>query len=255
MKLMKRLCILGGALALFSILIVSALISRDLRWQTTVTPLTFEEIQRSFPVTSAASPEYERESNIPPSTYEADVPAAVIPPHSIGLVAAPTHEQIREAWSSEYARDFGSARARASRTLLSAVATAFGGSYCGQMRGEIGEGYLRAGDFDAARNYLRAAIRIERDYFGKSYDYVKLAWLEEDPQVATALLERSCAKSSPGAEIDIRAPQNALRLAIVTGSDELATYYYQRYRDSWDQWHDQLDSDIRVWIAARRAKK
>jgi hypothetical protein len=64
-----------------------------------------------------------------------------------------------------------------------------------------------------------------------------LAWLEDDPEVATALIEQSLTMMAgpdlkPGGSAFLAL--NALELAVVTGSDDLAESYYQRFSDGWD---------------------
>ena len=106
----------------------------------------------------------------------------------------------------------------------------------------IGTNELKVGNFDTARSYLREAMRVEKDESMRRYLACQLAWIEEDPHVAAALLEQSCG-GAVGITVDpvyneCLAPTNALDLCVTTGSKELADYYYHRYRDSWRRWLD-----------------
>jgi uncharacterized protein YciW len=78
------------------------------------------------------------------------------------------------------------------------------------------------GDDETAYKYLSEALEIEKRPFWREYDCSMLAWLEKDPEIATALLRESCASDHP---IFL---QKAVNLAGVTGSAELQAHYKQR---------------------------
>jgi hypothetical protein len=118
----------------------------------------------------------------------------------------------------------------------------------GSLAAEIGTEAFGTGDFKTARNYLREALRTgERDY-QRAQVCADLAWLEEDSEVATALLQESCVSGKVYFLCD------AMELAIVTGSGNLADYYFKRWSDAagmeevaqWFKW-DSLHPEVQEW--------
>lgn len=100
---------------------------------------------------------------------------------------------------------------------------------------EIGTAAMNRGDIDEARDYLRAALDANirsGDLSLRQAICGQLAWVEEYPEVAAALLEASCtAARTIDEEFMAFHIQDALALAILTGSNELAEHYYAR----WDE--------------------
>lgn len=103
----------------------------------------------------------------------------------------------------------------------------------GTLAMEIGSAAFSKGNIEKARDYMRAALETSvrnGDYSYRHYICGRLAWLEDDPEVAAALLEASCTINRPIDEVNhARYLQNALCLSIVTGSDDLAEHYYARW--------------------------
>ena len=166
-------------------------------------------------------------------------------PKNEQLASLPSEEQLLR----RFYQHTGSERARrkaqllASEILGASIYRARQGAtdaWTCSIPGQVGMQSVYAGDFDKARNYLREAVRVEKDEAWRRYVCAQLAWLEDDTQVAVALLEESCAGP---VEIGVASSFweaytefNALDLAVATGSEELADYYFRRYRDSWQQW-------------------
>lgn len=93
----------------------------------------------------------------------------------------------------------------------------------GYLATAIGRGSLFDGDLATARDYLRVAVRRgEGNDYCRESNCAALAWLEADTEVATALLEASCASG------DRFRLLHALNLAVLTHSDELAEHYLER---------------------------
>jgi len=94
---------------------------------------------------------------------------------------------------------------------------------------KIGSAALRRGDLEEARNYLREALEASVRHESKTWRNAicqRLAWVEQDPEVAAAFLEESCSMTNGMLPHFL---QGALCLAILTDSDELADYYYARW--------------------------
>ena len=96
----------------------------------------------------------------------------------------------------------------------------------GSFAGEIGYEAFQMGDCTTARHYLREAVRTGKRDFSREWACSRLAWLEEDSAVATALLQESCASGNA------LLLYNAMHLAILTNSDDLADYYLKRWSDA-----------------------
>jgi hypothetical protein len=96
----------------------------------------------------------------------------------------------------------------------------------GSFAGEIGYEAFQMGDFTTARHYLREAVRTGKRDFSREWACSRLAWLEEDSEVATALLQESCASGNAFLLY------NGMHLAILTNSDDLADYYFKRWSDA-----------------------
>ncbi len=87
----------------------------------------------------------------------------------------------------------------------------------------VGFQALRVGDLETARIYLRHALAVRSD--PESHICMWLAWLENDPTVATLLLEEACTNDYIfGTTYYL---ERAMRLAAITGSDELHAYYIE----------------------------
>lgn len=101
------------------------------------------------------------------------------------------------------------------------------GSFRGNIPLIVAQGMLELGDDrTTAREYMGEALSDPNNEYCREMICAELAWVEDDPEVATALLERSCAKAGIGEEF---AFYNAMHLAIVTHSDELADSYFGRW--------------------------
>lgn len=125
------------------------------------------------------------------------------------------------------------------------------------LRGTLAGAYLSTGDFASARAVLRKAIRGQELGPGRSYLCGELAWLEDDPVIATTLLEQSLAHG-PGTVDNNRWPfLNALELAMTTDNPELAAAYWARFpgaRDVSIQGFPRNSRSLRSWIKLRRLK-
>jgi hypothetical protein len=128
-------------------------------------------------------------------------------------------------YSGRWDRAFTGAWLGALKRVESAVWLVKPGS-TGSFAIEIGSESFQMGDFTTARNYLREALRTGKRDFSREWICSWLAWLEEDPEVATALLQESCAS---GNALSLR---DAMHLAIFTNSDDLADYYFKRWSDA-----------------------
>lgn len=93
---------------------------------------------------------------------------------------------------------------------------------------EIGREAFVNGDVETARNYLREALRKETGDWSRAWICSMLAWLEDDPEVATALLRESCLG---GNGRDRYRLMEALDLCILTRSDALAEHYFGRWSE------------------------
>lgn len=96
---------------------------------------------------------------------------------------------------------------------------------------EVGIAAMRRGDIEEARNYMRETLEISVRKESKTWRNAicgRLVWVEQDPEVAAVLLEKSCSipPSNPMLPTFLVKAQH---LAILTGSDELADYYYARW--------------------------
>ena len=117
---------------------------------------------------------------------------------------------------------------------------------------EIGHESFQAGDDETARRYLRELLRTEANASRREHICRRLAWVEEDPEIAAALLRESCATNRPGALSD------AMRLAILTNSNEVADHYFERWADAvgedevarWFNSHDRSPR-IQAWKEQR----
>jgi hypothetical protein len=119
------------------------------------------------------------------------------------------------------------------KKLKEALSWSAGSTGNGGTAFEIGSAALNRGAIDEARNYFRAALETSvqnEDYFLRQTICGQLAWAEDDPEVAAALLEASCTAARPMDEEFLTYHiQNALALSILTGSDALAEHYYARW--------------------------
>jgi hypothetical protein len=109
----------------------------------------------------------------------------------------------------------------------------------GDLAMQIGDRACQVGDYTAARDYYREALGTGKQAFSyklvgslraerkisREYICAWLAWLEEDTEVATALLQESCASDNKSLL------PRAVRLSILTNSDDLADYYFKRWSD------------------------
>lgn len=103
----------------------------------------------------------------------------------------------------------------------------------GETALHIGLLALSRGDIDEARDYLRAALEANirsGDLSLRKFICARLAWAEDDPEVAASLLEASVTATRPIDEESLPSyVQDALVLSIFTGSGPLAEHYYARW--------------------------
>jgi hypothetical protein len=106
---------------------------------------------------------------------------------------------------------------------------------------QIADRACAVGDYTTARDYYREALRTGKRAFSwklvgsapperqvsRQIIVAELAWLEEDTEVATALLQESCASNSNKRWALFR----AMQLSVLTDSDDLAEYYLKRLSD------------------------
>jgi hypothetical protein len=144
----------------------------------------------------------------------------------------------------------------------------------GEFAIQIGNRALAVGDAATARDYFREALRTGKRRFSGQLilSFRKhpeketpredlcglLAWYEEDPEAATALLQESCASGDPSLLAA------AMRLAILTDSDDLADCYFGRWSDTvgakeaadWLKWNPNpaVHPQYSAWIKRHRPK-
>lgn len=120
-----------------------------------------------------------------------------------------------------------------SQKLLETLFWATDGEGDGERARQVGGAAMRRGDLEEARNYLRSALKTalkNQDHDQCQRISASLAWVEDDPEVAAALLEASCAADDHTTEsMKLFFVQNALIVSILTGSDALAEHYYARW--------------------------
>ena len=98
---------------------------------------------------------------------------------------------------------------------------------------------MQVGDRATARDYLCQAFRDAEDEDRRETFCMTLAWVEDDPDVAAALLQRSCARGTR------YCLYQAMCLGIVTHSDELADHYFRRWSETVGT------TDTADWLAGR----
>jgi hypothetical protein len=274
MGTLKKLGI-GAALAL-ACLVLAAVVLAVLasRWEARVQPLSPAEV-RSL---GAVAPDLPHEEGEERSSEAAGLTAQPAgpdrtksgPPKTMRLASCPTKEQL-DALPPGAEGLSGVARIKLKANLIEEKIIGLVGYKCGldaglrySVLGRIGDHYFFFGYFDTARSYLQEAIRVEKDECQRRYWCMRQAWLEEDPEVAVALLDESLSgplsKAHPD-DFESLAQFNALDLCVVTGSEELAEYYYLRYRDSWPKWMAgrynlsmRCHPETLTWLQNREAK-
>lgn len=134
-------------------------------------------------------------------------------------------DAIRNNFAISAARIFGRG------PLVSDPGASFPEPY--SLRGTLGYAYLSTGDYDSARNFLRAAVRTQTDPVVRNYLCGELAWLEDDLQIAARLLEQSLSQG-PGPGNDSRwIFVNAVELALATETEWLAQELLEKFPDCW----------------------
>ena len=159
------------------------------------------------------------------------------------------------------------------RKRMEAVAWLVKPDSTGNLAMQIGDRACQVGDYAAARDYYREALRTGKQAFSwklvgslapekmvsREIICAELAWLEEDTEVATALLQESCASNTNKRWALFR----AMHLSILTDSDDLAEYYFKRWSDLTEadkvkRWTDQDDGrwppKIQAWRRCHRSK-
>ena len=84
------------------------------------------------------------------------------------------------------------------------------------------------GDLETARRYMLHALSVEDNSPLRRYICGQLAWLEDDPEVAAALLETACSADN-GLEL-----RNAIEFAQATQNHELEQYFRDRAPADWE---------------------
>jgi len=159
------------------------------------------------------------------------------------------------------------------RKRIEALAWLLRPSATGDYAMQIADRACAVGDYTMARDYYREALRTGKRAFSwrlvgsdppehqisREMICAELAWLEEDTEVATALLQESCASNSNKRWALFR----AMHLSILTDSDDLAEYYFKRWSDVTEaekvkHWTDQDDGrwppKIQAWRRRHRSK-
>jgi len=127
------------------------------------------------------------------------------------------------------------------RKRIEALAWLLRPSATGDYAMQIADRACAVGDYTTARDYYREALRTGKRAFSwklvgsapperqvsRQIIVAELAWLEEDTEVATALLQESCASNSNKRWALFR----AMQLSVLTDSDDLAEYYLKRLSD------------------------
>ena len=138
------------------------------------------------------------------------------------LAGRPTEGDFVGGYSSLWDRAF----TRVYLPALKSTESAFwmiGPDSGGGFEQEIGHESYQMGDHEAAKMYLSEALRLEKRERRREHICGMLAWVEEDPEIAAALLRESCASDNR------HRLHNAMALAILTESDDLAEHYFERW--------------------------
>lgn len=214
---------------------------RVVRFREAVAPLTVSELTHSAapPVTDEAGP---------------GLPAYV-------LLGTPSHDERVTHFSSRHSgwdrfqARWGILRIRMGGRdpLLTQSDAVLPVAY--SLDGTLAGAYVATRDFESARAVLRKAIRLQAPGSVRNYLCGELAWLEDDPAMATTLLEQSLSEG-PGTPEDNRWPfLNALELATTTENPDLSEYYWDRFPDAQDFSIDQFQRNNRrlhPWLKLRR---
>jgi hypothetical protein len=228
--------VLAGLALLFVLgtALVPALLLRLAQWSATVAPLTVEEIRRLH-VEGAALMRSDSPSAAP--AMNAPEPPFASSNGDAHFVAAPTDEQLRQRFCPDGGRKKGEAEIDRTSLRVAGATALYEILPMNKVQlvpANIAGMYLSSGEFDKARPYLREAVRVHFVEVLRIDLCGQLAWLEDDPAVAAALIEESLSSmtnaDSTGAAY---AALNALELAVVTGSDAMAADYFQRCRGRW----------------------
>lgn len=262
MRVLKKLLIAAFALLACISLVVLILIAFAYDWEKAVKPLSVQELEGLTATVADVENDQDRDATIADDVGEFAPADSSAPPQAL-LASRPTGEQLLQ----KFDKFIGSERMKfrgellVQRVVVSGVdmVTQETPWISGHLHGEVGRWSLHLGDFDAARSHLREAVRVEKDESWRKTLGALLAWVEEDPKVATVLLEQSCSGQPYAAMPEVWAPLNALELAVMTGSDELADYYFQRFRYSWQDWlnegYTSVFPEVLAWIEERLSKK
>ena len=258
MKALKWFGIVAGTITLFLLTAIVITISRDLQWQASISPLTVEEIRRVSKQFDAnrtvQNPEPTKQILNTPKELTAT--PVISRPEQMRLATVPTREQLL----NHFRQHSGVTRMQRGGELFlekvigSTIYRARPDStapWVCSIPGQIGRQYVNMGDFDTARNYLRQAVRVEKNEAFRGYLCEQLAWIEDDPQVAVELLLQACATKPLFTEGEAQC--DALNLAVATGSEDLAKYFYYRYHHSWSEW-GMLSADTEKWISELESK-
>lgn len=181
-------------------------------------PLTIENIERMVAQTSRPEPPANGEPAVTASPFEQS--------GTLTLRRAVTREEALERLGAAHTKR--RVMAHALMTVADALATACGLAGIPAERGgwywEAGQEAETLRDIDRARTYYCEALNDVTEDAMRDWCLARLAWYEEDPKVASALLNASCATNNP---INL---MQAVRLAHLTGSTEACVHYLEQLR-------------------------
>jgi hypothetical protein len=277
-----------GAAAALACLVLAVIVLSQLaaRWEARVQPLTVEEVRQLMAKSSgprsddsqkraalAGDLPGEEAGTTDPITAGTEAETPLLDSRTakaLRLASRPTPDRLARKFETPTGSAVKVASAKVSAFVSRAVwFTVY------QLRGNMIIGYrstlnraadasLDAGAYASARSWYREGIRVAGNDVSRRYYSEQLAWLEEDPEVAAALLEESFSRpiedKSRGPYDPWIAAMNALDLSIATGSDDLAEGYYLRFRDSWPRWTEmhrafaKFGPEREAWIRNYEAK-
>ncbi len=259
MKVVKWIAGIGGVLLLLLLLLAMGLTSVIETRQASVKPLTLEDLPAlriEMPTVEAPAA---AEANEPPGKDAEEAPSPVSADLS-RLAHRPTEDDVKRHTLSTYTKAWDIAFTRVYMGGLKRVEAlswlVAGGSSEGMLR-EICYESWRNGDYQDTKGYLRELLPMLEAPESRRSIYGKLAWLEEDPAVAAALLREACAGN------DRNQLGKARSLAIVTKSEALANHYHERLAqlpplretpNTANLRRRYADSRVQAWVENREAR-
>ena len=234
MKALKWILGIGCVFLAVVVVLILALTPTVETRQASVEPLRREALE-SLGIMTLDGEEFASTSQVsqgPPRSDSAELEAAASAPKSetrskdlSRLAGRPKDSDIIGQYSGLWDRGFTRAYLGGLKRVESASWLSSGDSSRGFAL-EIGYESYRMGDFETAKKYLREALRIEQEQFRREHICSMLAWLEEDPEIAAALLRESCVSGNR------HRLSQAMTLTVVTGSDGLADHYFKRWANA-----------------------